>query len=71
MVKLTEEVHSEICKYVRSYPGLAIDCDTDIKKKFPAINPNTLEAILAKEWQNIIKFNYPRISSMAKQFINE
>lgn len=71
MVVLATEVYNAICKFIRCFEGPAIDCEVALKEAFPDINTETVESILAKEWQQQIKLGYPRINASAKRFLQE
>lgn len=71
MVVLGVEVYKEICEFVRNFRGHSIDCEIALKRTFPTINSDTVDSILAKEWQLLIKLNYPRICGSARQFLQE
>lgn len=71
MVVLATEVYNEICAFIRNFDGPAIDCEVALKAAFPHINTDTVESILAKEWQQQIKLGYPRISANARRFLQE
>lgn len=71
MVVLAAEVYNALCTFIRNFDGPAIDCEVALKAAFPDINTDTVESILAKEWQQQIKLGYPRISGNAKRFLQE
>lgn len=71
MVVLANEVYLAICSFVRNFEGPAIDCEVALKAAFPDVNTDTVESILAKEWQQQIKLGYPRIIGNAKRFLQE
>lgn len=71
MVVLAAEIYNAICNFIRNFQGPAIDCEVALKAAFPDINEDTVESILAKEWQQQIKLGYPRMSSNAKRFLHE
>lgn len=71
MVVLTEKVYKDVTVFIRKYRGLSMDCDVALKEKFPEVESKTLESILAREWQHLIKQKYPHIVSHARRFLRE
>lgn len=63
--------YNDICAYIHNYPDLSMECETALRQTFPHIAPATLDSILAKEWQQQIKLNYPRIAKSARRFLQE
>jgi hypothetical protein len=68
---MKKEKYNEIMDFIRNYPGLAIDCEKDLKEKFQEIDPHTLGSILGRFGQNRIKGNYYRLAQRATQFLQQ
>ena len=65
------ETYNDVAKHVHEYRGLPIDCETELKREFSHINSKTLDSILSKEWQLIIKTNYQIVNKKAKKLFYE
>ncbi|GAB0090312.1 CDAN1-interacting nuclease 1 [Sergentomyia squamirostris] len=73
VVMITTAKYNEIIDYIRTYNGLTIDCDCDLKKAFPEFsgNPLVLSSILSREVQNRLKTTYHIIQAQAVQLLEE
>lgn len=69
MVVLSIAKYTRICDFITKYKGLTIDCDRDLRSKFPDIEPQTLSAVLSKEWQKRIKKHHHNIVQMAPNLL--
>lgn len=71
MVILSTETYNEVVQFIRNQNGLPIDDESDLQKEFPNITAATLNAIMAREWQERIKKSHSHVSSRIKKFIQE
>lgn len=70
MVISTAE-YNEICASIEQLKGLSMECEGVLQQQFPHIDSGVLNAILAKDWQQRIKSNYPRIAANCRRFLQE
>lgn len=61
--------YDEICSHIHRQLGLALHCEPALHSAFPHIAHDTLDSILAKEWQKHTKLSYPRIARRARRLI--
>lgn len=71
MVVIDQETHKSICGFITNFNGLSIDCERKLKAKFLNVNPNTVSAIHAKEWQKRSKKNHENMRRQGKMFLKE
>lgn len=45
MIVLTSEKYHKICRFIRNFKGLAIDCEVNLIQKFPEVPKLTLGKI--------------------------
>lgn len=69
MVIITANQHADICQFIRTFNGLAIDCETELKQKYPQINAKTLSSILSRQYQQRIKSIHPHLTSNADKLL--
>lgn len=71
MVVISSNQHAEICQFIRIFNGLAIDCETELKQKYPSINDKTLSSILSRQYQQRIKSAHPRLTASAEKLLSQ
>lgn len=69
MVVVTTNQHDEICKFIRAFNGLAIDCELELKKKFSHINDKTLTSILSRQINQRIRAAHPFLTANASTLL--
>lgn len=68
---MKREKYNEIMDFIKSYPGLAIDCERELKLKYQDLDPHTLGSILGRFGQNKIKMNHYKITQRAAHLLQQ
>lgn len=71
MVVIDQEAYGRICNYIHEFVGLSIDCEQELKQHFVDVDPITVSAIHAKEWQKRVKNSYVSIVRIGKVLAKE
>lgn len=71
MVILSTEVYDEVNTFIHQFRGLSIECGVALREKFPNLSTDTLDSILARSWQSIIKLAYPNMMVKSRRLLRE
>lgn len=71
MKVLSEEMYSQITRYLSSYRGLLIESERELVDAFPEIEAGTVIAIISKHGQSTVRNRYHSIARRSREIIAE
>lgn len=71
MVVIKKEQYNKIISFIKTYPGLAMECEKELVQMFPEVGRYPLGSILSKHGQMKQKNMHHRLSQRVPEFLDE